>query len=128
MDSNPAAVPPGDVEAWRAEGVIEYLPETSDVRPHLAASTYVLPSYREGMPRTVFEAMSTGRAIITTDAPRGCRETVIPGENGFLVPVGDADALASAMERLILERWRAPSARAAGRSPRSASTCTASMP
>ena len=103
VDSNPAAVPPGDLEAWRAEGVIEYLPETSDVRPHLAASTaYVLPSYREGMPRTVLEAMSTGRAIITTDAP-GCRETVIPGENGFLVPVGDAGALADAMERLILE-------------------------
>ena len=102
-DSNPAAVSPRDLAAWRAEGVIEYFPETSDVRPHLAASTaYVLPSYREGMPRTVLEAMSTGRAIITTDAP-GCRETVIPGANGFLVPVGDAAALADAMERLIVE-------------------------
>ena len=50
---------------------------------------------------TVLEAMSTGRAIITTDAP-GCRETVIPGENGFVVPVGDAGALAAAMERLIV--------------------------
>jgi glycosyltransferase involved in cell wall biosynthesis len=102
-DSHPAAVPPEDLATWRAEGVIEYFPETSDVRPHLAASTaYVLPSYREGMPRTVLEAMSTGRAIITTDAP-GCRETVIPGANGFLVPVGDAQALAQAMERLILD-------------------------
>jgi glycosyltransferase involved in cell wall biosynthesis len=102
-DSNPAAVSPRDLAAWRAEGVIEYFPETSDVRPHLAASTaYVLPSYREGMPRTVLEAMSTGRAIITTDAP-GCRETVIPGDNGFLVPVGNAAALADAMERLIVE-------------------------
>ena len=62
----------------------------------------MLPSYREGMPRTVLEAMSTGRAVITTDAP-GCRETVIQGDNGFLVPVGDADALAEAMERFILE-------------------------
>jgi glycosyltransferase involved in cell wall biosynthesis len=102
-DSHPAAVAPRDLEAWRAEGVIEYFPQTSDVRPQLAASTaYVLPSYREGMPRTVLEAMSTGRAIITTDAP-GCRETVIPGDNGFLVPVGDAVALAAAMERLIVE-------------------------
>lgn len=94
---------PRDLEAWRGEGVIEYFPETSDVRPHRAASTaYVLPSYREGMPRTVLEAMSTGRAIITTDAP-GCRETVIPGDNGFLVPVSDAAALADAMERPIVE-------------------------
>src|SRR5918996_64541 len=98
-----AAVSPRDLEAWRGEGVIEYFPETSDVRPHRAASTaYVLPSYREGMPRTVPEAMSTGRAIITTDAP-GCRETVIPGDNGFLVPVSDAAALADAMERPIVE-------------------------
>lgn len=103
VDSHPAAVPAADLAAWRAEGVIEYLPETGDVRPHLAQSTaYVLPSYREGMPRTVLEAMSTGRAIITTDAP-GCRETVRAGENGFLVPVGDAHALAEAMERLIVE-------------------------
>jgi glycosyltransferase involved in cell wall biosynthesis len=103
-DSNPAAIPAGELEAWRAEGVIDYLGETKDVRPHLTDSTvYVLPSYREGTPRTVLEAMACGRAVVTTDAP-GCRETVTPGDNGFLVPVGDAPALALAMERFILNR------------------------
>ncbi|MEM7023238.1 MAG: glycosyltransferase, partial [Pseudomonadota bacterium] len=63
-------------------------------------TVYVLPSYREGMPRTVLEAMSTGRAIITSDAP-GCRETVIEGRNGFLVPVRDTGALRDAMERFL---------------------------
>ena len=72
-----------------------------DVKPYIAdCSVYVLPSYREGTPRTVLEAMSMGRAIITTDAP-GCRETVVDGDNGFLVPVKDADALAQAMLRFI---------------------------
>jgi glycosyltransferase involved in cell wall biosynthesis len=75
-----------------------YLP---DVRSAIAAhSVYVLPSYREGTPRSVLEAMSIGRAIITTDTP-GCRETVVPGENGLLVPPGDADALYQAMLHLI---------------------------
>jgi glycosyltransferase involved in cell wall biosynthesis len=60
----------------------------------------VLPSYREGTPRTVLEAMATGRPVITTDAP-GCRETVAHGENGFLVPVKDVGALVEAMERFI---------------------------
>jgi glycosyltransferase involved in cell wall biosynthesis len=101
-DSNPAAIALSELERWRAEGVVEYLGEAADVRGHLADSmVYVLPSYREGTPRTVLEAMASGRAIVTTDAP-GCRETVAPGENGFLVPVGDAAALADAMERFIL--------------------------
>ena len=62
-----------------------------------------MPSYyREGTPRTVLEAMAMGRAIITTDTP-GCRETVVAGRNGFLVPARDVSALASNMERFILE-------------------------
>jgi glycosyltransferase involved in cell wall biosynthesis len=102
-DSNPAAISTRDLESWRAEGVVEYLGEAADVRPHLAETTaYVLPStYREGVPRTLLEAMSTGRALITTDTP-GCRETVLPGENGFLVRPGDAAALAEVMERFIV--------------------------
>jgi glycosyltransferase involved in cell wall biosynthesis len=100
-DSNPAAIKPEDVEGWVEEGVIEYLGETDDVRPYLAdAGVYVLPSYREGTPRSVLEAMSMGRPVITTDAP-GCRETVEDGVNGFLVPVRDAEALAGAMEKFI---------------------------
>lgn len=72
-----------------------------DVRPALrACSVFVLPSYREGTPRSVLEAMSVGRAIVTTDAP-GCRETVVDGENGFLVPPRNAKALYEAMLRFV---------------------------
>jgi glycosyltransferase involved in cell wall biosynthesis len=103
MDPNPAGIDAATLERWRTEGAIEYLGEAEDVRPHLRDSTvYVLPSYREGMPRTVLEAMATGRAIVTTDVP-GCRETVIEGDNGFLVPARDAAALAEAMRRFIVE-------------------------
>ena len=102
FDSNPAAIKSTDVERWEKEGIIEYLGETRDVRPYLAsASIYVLPSYREGTPRSVLEAMSMGRPIVTTDAP-GCRETVQEGVNGFLVPIKDVVALEKAMERFIL--------------------------
>ncbi|MGH6921577.1 MAG: glycosyltransferase family 4 protein [Geminicoccaceae bacterium] len=101
MDPNPAGLSAAMLDGWRAEGVIEYLGETADVRPHLrASSVYVLPSYREGMPRTVLEAMAVGRAIVTTDTP-GCRETVVEGDNGYLVPPRDASALAEAMRRFI---------------------------
>ena len=73
----------------------------SIVRPIIEdAGVYVLPSYREGTPRTVLEAMAMARPIITTDAP-GCRETVREGVNGFLVPVKDSKALAEAMKRFI---------------------------
>lgn len=104
FDSNPAAISSEQMESWVEEGLIEYLGETNDVCPYIAASSvYVLPSfYREGTPRSVLEAMSMGRAVITTDAP-GCRETVRHGENGFLVPVKDSRALAEAMERFILK-------------------------
>ena len=101
FDSNPTAISEATVNQWQGEGVIEYAGETKDVRPYIAGSSvYVLPSYREGTPRTVLEAMSMGRPIITTDAP-GCRETVIHGKNGYLVPVKNLDALVEALERFI---------------------------
>lgn len=85
-------------------GTIEYLGSLEDVRPAIAqASVYVLPSYREGTPRSSLEAMAMGRPVVTTDAP-GCRETVIDGHNGFLVPVADSEALASAMEKMARDR------------------------
>ena len=100
---NPAAIGPEELKAYTEDGTIEYLGEADDVRPHfIAASVYVLPSYREGTPRTVLEAMATGRAIITTDVP-GCRETVREGENGYLVPAKDAAALAEAMGRFVVD-------------------------
>lgn len=104
FDSNPAAISPGQINRWVKEGVVEYLGETDDVRPHLAeTSIYVLPSaYREGTPRSVLEAMAVGRPIITTDVP-GCRETVRNGVNGFLIPPKDSHALARAMEKFIKE-------------------------
>ena len=82
---------------------INYWGKLSDVRPAIAeSSVYVLPSYREGTPRTVLEAMAMGRAIITTDAP-GCRETVTDGDNGFLVEVKSVQSLVKAIEKLILQ-------------------------
>ena len=103
LDSNPTSISKSVLDAWQQEGLIDYLGSTNDVRPYLRnATVYVLPSYREGTPRTVLEAMSMGRPIVTTDAP-GCRETVIDGDNGFLVPVKDSTALAAAMERFILQ-------------------------
>lgn len=101
FDPNPAAIGRGQIDAWQQAGVLEYLGEAKDVRPHLAAcSVYVLPSYREGTPRTVLEAMAMGRPVVTTDAP-GCRETVRHGENGFLVAVKDVAGLVKAMEAFI---------------------------
>lgn len=103
IDENPDAISQSELDAWVNEGVIRYLGRMSDVRPALAAcSVYVLPSYREGTPRTVLEAMAMGRPVITTDAP-GCRETVKDGDNGFLVPVQSVDALAEAMLRFVRE-------------------------
>jgi glycosyltransferase involved in cell wall biosynthesis len=100
-DSNPEAISAEQIKQWQHGGVIDYAGPVEDVRTELAqASVFVLPSYREGTPRTVLEAMATGRPIITTDAP-GCRETVRMGENGFLVPVKDWAALAAAMIKFI---------------------------
>jgi glycosyltransferase involved in cell wall biosynthesis len=101
IDPNPESVTRAQVDAWVREGCVEYLGTADDVRPHLAAAhALVFPSHHEGTPRAVLEAMSMQRAVITTDAP-GCRETIVPGESGLLVPVGDAPALAAAMRRLI---------------------------
>ncbi len=101
IDDYPASLSPSEVKAWEEKGVLRCLGRLEDVRPALAGcSVFVLPSYREGVPRTVLEAMAMGRPVITTDAP-GCRETVEEGRNGFLVPPGDVDALARAMERFL---------------------------
>jgi glycosyltransferase involved in cell wall biosynthesis len=104
QDPSPLAIRPEELARWQSDGSIEYLGATDDVRPHLAASTvFVLPSYyREGLPRSILEATATGRAVITTDLP-GCREAVVNGENGILVPPRDPAALASAMRRFLDE-------------------------
>lgn len=91
------------VQAWVDEGVLEVIGRADDVLPFLAACTVVvLPSYREGTPRSVLEGLAVGRPVITTDAP-GCRETVVEGENGFLIPPRDVPSLVAAMEKFILQ-------------------------
>jgi glycosyltransferase involved in cell wall biosynthesis len=101
IDSNPNAITKAELDGWVADGSIEFLGLLADVRPAIeACSVFVLPSYREGTPRTVLEAMAMGRAVITTDAP-GCRETVVEGKNGLLVPVKSVNALYLAMIRFI---------------------------
>ena len=100
LDESPDAIDAADLERFAAAG-LTLLGRLDDVRPAIAAaSVYVLPSYREGTPRSVLEAMAMARAIITTDAP-GCRETVIDGDNGFLVPPRDVDSLHRAMLRFV---------------------------
>jgi glycosyltransferase involved in cell wall biosynthesis len=101
IDFNPNTISSEEAQAWHNSGDVRWLGHLSDVRTVLAdCHVYVLPSYREGTPRTVLEAMSTGRPIITTDAP-GCRETVKQDVTGLLVPVKDVEALAVAMKRFL---------------------------
>ena len=98
--ANPSAISREEMAAWVSEGVLEYLGTTSDVRPFMVqADAVVLPSYREGTPRTLLEAAALGRPLIATDVP-GCREVVADGENGFLCEARSADSLAAAMRRL----------------------------
>lgn len=100
IDTSASAIPRSEIEAWQAEGTVEYLGEVDDVRSVVArAAVLVLPSYREGMPRSVLEGMAMGKPVIVTDVP-GCRDCVDAEVNGLVVPAQDAGALATAMERL----------------------------
>ncbi len=94
---NPGALQEKDVNLLVDSGVIDYPGQVTDVAARIAqASVFVLPSYREGVPRSTQEAMAIGRPVITTDVP-GCRETVVDGVNGFLVPPWNPQALAEKM-------------------------------
>ena len=107
---NRSAIDNATVEAWVAEGVVEYLGTINDVRPAIAAaSCVVLPSYREGAPRTLIEAAAMARPLIATDVP-GCRAVVDTDVSGFLCEVRNSDSLAMAMGRFLA---LSPSARAA---------------
>lgn len=97
---NPASMTQADVEAWQHEGVVEALGERSDIAAlNAAAHIAVLPSYREGLPRSLIEAAACGRAVVTTDVP-GCRDAIEPNVTGLLVPSHDAKALADAIALL----------------------------
>ena len=103
LDSNPSTISSNELNFWINEGFIEYLGEISSVQKSIASCRfYVLPSYREGTPRSVLEAMATGRPVITTDTP-GCRETVIHEKNGLLVSPKNSKSLANAMVQLLEE-------------------------
>jgi glycosyltransferase involved in cell wall biosynthesis len=113
IESGPDAIPSAELQAWHRNGLVEYLGRIEDVRDELARCTaYVLPSYyREGTPRSLLEAMSTGRAVVTTDTP-GCRDTVFDagprdddgvrlGRNGMLIPPRSIAPLVAALRRLV---------------------------
>ena len=98
---NPGSIKKEELEDYIQRKIIVYTGYVINVKEHLTqSSVFVLPSYREGVPRSTQEAMATGRAVITTNVP-GCRETVESGKNGFLIPKWDIDALAEAMKYFI---------------------------
>lgn len=98
---NPSAVPQADLARWAEESIVEQFGVKDDVRPSIAAADcIVLPSYREGLPRSLLEAAAMARPLIASDVP-GCRDVVEDGINGLLCDVRSAPSLARAMERMI---------------------------
>ena len=99
-EDNRSAISRAEIEAWVAKGVIEYLGTTDDVRPPIAAATaVVLPSYREGLPRSLLEGAAMARPLIATDVT-GCRQVVEDGANGYLCAARNSASLAGAMQRM----------------------------
>ena len=112
---NPASATQSDVDAWQQDGCVQALGERSDVAAlYAAAHIAVLPSYREGLPKSLIEAAACGRAVVTTDVP-GCRDAIEPNVTGLLVPVRDAAALADAIARLAKDAALRQAMGAAGR-------------
>jgi glycosyltransferase involved in cell wall biosynthesis len=100
---NPTSIPEERLRAWHREGVVEWLGPVADVAALWAgAHIAVLPSHYEGLPKSLLEAAACGRPMVAADVS-GCREIVREGETGFLVPVGDAPALARAIRRLAAD-------------------------
>ncbi|KXS31580.1 MAG: Alpha-D-QuiNAc alpha-1,3-galactosyltransferase, partial [Candidatus Gallionella acididurans] len=102
-EGNPASVPELQLAAWKNEGVVEWWGRREDM-PRVYAQSHIvcLPSYREGLPKTLLEAASCARPIVTTDVP-GCRDVVRDGDNGLLVEARNATALANALARLLAD-------------------------
>lgn len=98
---NPECVSMSQIEAWVKEGVVEWWGHRNDMPDVLnRAAVVCLPSYREGLPKSLLEAASCARPIVAFDVP-GCREVVVDGVNGFLAPFNDMGALAVALEKLL---------------------------
>lgn len=112
---NPASVDPAELARWRADGIVEFTGHTSNVAGLFAQShVVVLPSYREGLPKVLLEAAASGRPVIATDVP-GCRDAVLAGETGLLVPARSVAPLAEAIGRLVADPQLRASMGAAGR-------------
>lgn len=112
---NPTSFSISDLNSWQREECVEWIGHSSEVANILKQSHIVcLPSYREGLPKSLIEAASVGRPIVTTDVP-GCREVVTDGENGFLVPPRDSVALADAIQKLLINPRMRKAMGAAGR-------------
>jgi glycosyltransferase involved in cell wall biosynthesis len=98
---NPTSVKQQQLDDWRTDGQVELLGFRKDIAAQYAEANIVcLPSYREGLPKSLVEAAACGRAVVTTDVP-GCRDAITPGVTGLIVPVKDAVALADAIQTLI---------------------------
>jgi glycosyltransferase involved in cell wall biosynthesis len=114
--ANPTAISSAQAQVWTAEGLVEWPGHVTDMASLLAeASIVCLPSYREGLPKALLEAAAAGCAVITSDSV-GCREAIVPGKTGDLVPPRDAPALAEALLALIADERRREMYGAAGRS------------
>lgn len=112
---NPATITREQLDAWKQRGDVEFLGFRTDIAHQYAVSNIAcLPSYREGLPKSLVEAAACGRAVITTDVP-GCRYVIEPGNTGLLVPVRDALALADAIEYLVRNPEQRTRMGAAGR-------------
>lgn len=113
---NPESISNRELGGWKAEGAVHCLGHRTDIPQLLAkADLYVLPSwYGEGLPRALIEAAAAGCAVVTTDHP-GCRDAIVPGETGVLVPVRSATALAEAMAGLLADPEQRHSMGRAGR-------------
>ena len=101
LDTNPTAIQQKELDEWVSAGVIEYLGKLQDVRPTITNShVFILPSYREGTSRSILEAMSIGRPIVTTNVA-GCRQLVEVGRNGYLAEAKSVQSLVDAIEKMI---------------------------
>jgi glycosyltransferase involved in cell wall biosynthesis len=113
--ANPASIQPDELAEWVRQGDVEVLGHRTDIADLMAKSLLVvLPSYREGLPKVLIEAAACGRAVITTDVP-GCRDAIENGVTGVLVPPRDAEALATAIGDLLLDRAKCEAMGRAGR-------------
>ncbi len=113
--ANPTSIPEKTIKSWEEKGLVKWLGHVTDMAPLFAqASIVCLPSYREGMPKALLEAAAAGCAVVTTDTI-GCREAVLPGESGDLVPVRNSHALAQALLLLINDDARRRRYAVAGR-------------